>query len=103
MILSFTKTVALNGPMPLVRDLAFHLWGKNCIFDADGDADGPEDLNWRQLYLCQRVKDETSGYYISDQTQRLEITPSDGNPDIVTVAATDQCILNEVLDFIDCK
>ncbi|MEO0636285.1 MAG: hypothetical protein AAFY73_06515 [Pseudomonadota bacterium] len=95
------KTIVnLKGDMPLVRDLAFGIWGDDCIFDADGDASSSEDVHWRRLYICPRRRDETSGRARSDESQRFELAPVAGKEEQLLVSAADAGLLKQVLTFL---
>jgi hypothetical protein len=55
------------GPRPFFGDVAYHLWGKDCDFDSDGNDDSPEPDGWTELTVTLRP-----GYQ-----QRVDIDPLD--------------------------
>ncbi|MEL6947872.1 MAG: hypothetical protein AAFO73_09600 [Pseudomonadota bacterium] len=96
-----TQHINTSGPRPIVRDLAFGLWGNDANFDADGDASHPDDQHWNRLMLCLRRKDEESGFSRNDETQRIEITvqaAKSGN--VISIHAPSEALADRVAQIL---
>lgn len=95
--------VEIVGKMPFVRDVAYFIWGDDCIFDADGDANGPDDDNWRRLMIALRVKNDTNEYWSTDNNQRLEIDPRSGERPELDVSASTPELLEKTITFLEAR
>lgn len=50
--------IIVTCPRPYFAELPYYLWGE-INYDSDGDCKNPTDQNWTELYLENRVTDET--------------------------------------------
>ncbi|MCJ8309931.1 MAG: hypothetical protein MJH08_12795 [Hyphomicrobiales bacterium] len=93
-------TVKVTGKMPIVLELAEHLWGKECNFDSDGDANSPDDVHWRRLYLCRRVRNQETGFSESDENTRLEIFVASDDAVLLRIVSNNEGLLNQTLCYL---
>lgn len=93
--------IEVIGPMPVVLELAQHLWGPDEPFNSDGDCRTPDDTGWRRLTLALRVFDPQKGLYAEDDNQRLEIAPSPSGGDILSLKSCNDALLRRCLGFLE--
>ncbi|TLP48722.1 hypothetical protein FDK21_03415 [Cohaesibacter sp. CAU 1516] len=88
------------GSLPPPRSVAFALWGKDCVFDSFGDASHPDDTNWRELMLCLRRPNPETGFYHSDESTRIDITPSKSDRDRVILSSLSLELIDKICVFL---
>ena len=68
--MSFIFYLENPGPRPPYYEVAYHLWGKDCTFDSDGDSYDPESLEWTELTVA--LRDEKGR---TNSNKRVDIDP----------------------------
>jgi hypothetical protein len=67
------------GERPYFPSLAYHLWGKGCDFDSDGNDDEPIEGGWTELTIALRPECK----------ERVDIDPLDDREPLVFVIKSD--------------
>lgn len=98
---TFECVVEIVGPMPFPRNVAYALWGADCIFNSDGNASGPEDVHWRSLMVSLRSPDVKTGIWRADDSQRVEVDPAPDAPNKLRVSATSAALLEQALAYLE--
>jgi hypothetical protein len=71
------------GPRPFFDDVAEHLWGPDCDYDSDGNADEALPDGWTELTIALRP----------DCEQRVDIDPLDDREPLILVIRSEREVL----------
>ncbi len=83
----------LNRRRPAFWRLAVFLWGTEVDFDSDGNATNPDDMEWTELTLSNRI----------EINQRVDIAPIKTDPLILKVVGTTQPLTARAAYFLTAK
>lgn len=79
-----------NRRRPAFWRLAIFLWGSESDWDSDGNSANPDDMDWTELTLSNRTKND----------QRVDITPLNSTPLILKVVGSTQLLAAQSSYFL---
>ena len=80
----------LIGELPPYFQIADRLWGEDVDIYSDGNSISPESTCWDELTLILR----------SDETQRIDIDPADGEENTLILRASTRELAMSVVSFL---
>jgi len=82
--------IKVNGLRPPLHRMAVALWGENIDYDSDGNSKTPDDTEWTELTIENRMK----------KGQRVDIDPVSLNPLVLKVRSENKILAQQVAEYL---